>query len=1788
MAITRAIIKLGSTHQFIIALNQSFPEAIDDIRKELSDLLPQDAFAVFSVPRAATAADPINAWRNRVAEQARSHFLESLKPDLVFIPSLNEGLWDDTVVSVEKDAPYLTAVTLYDLIPLEDPERYLGGGSDRDAYLRRLDQLRRADLILPISQYVAQDAASKLDLNYDLMTVAHCGVERHFVPAGQSAAPRTSLLNEYGITRAYVMTASPLEARKNIEGLIAGFASMSATARDAHQLVLLGKMDAFARNYLSDLARNEGLPADTLVFPGFVPDSDLPFLYHGASVFAFPSLSEGFGLPLLEAMACGTPVVGSNRTSIPEVVGREDLLCDPTDAIAIGRAIERILSNPQLQADLRAYGPTRAASFTWEKAAATILDAFEALHLSATSTKPLLVTPDNGDSLNPGDKLCTMAYVLADVPVEHRLAGVDEAVIASLAELFDLTVIDRRSAGNTAPLSAWIEANCAVQDSDWLDTNTDWLDHIIYSTDVMADANLRRLMSCHPGSLLLTARLSMSQQALIGREIFDGAQLALLDLEGPRGLSAAAAALLSTEQVVALLHRDLAGRATNIIAEDNAHFISAEQQIGIFTTALSQDAERAFRIRVGVSDTAELIVVIPADEQAAKEAIRVFREATAGEEPARTLLVFREAAPPHSGLIAAGDVVTHLFGGVITVSGSLDSIYRGLLSSTDIVILDSALPERIKMLLAADAPVLHVFPFSGESFASSLAALLTPTDPRSSEEDDRKRDPNITGTAKARAAALHIQSLVRKCPLGTRDDALQAFARRLPAQVRGIRPDGNDIAQLAISLTRNEAHGRPAKLYIDVTAFAGARPSHRLNPTCRKWLEALFLQAGPDVRAVYADGDHFLLANEFTGRVCGIESPGLQDSVVIPIPGDRILGFDLCHAFPDTTFNALLSGRRRGLVISYVVLGSIAHDRAEFLPGLTKLLLAWSRETHLQLNTSISMLPRRIKARSSSWAPHQHHERVAALAAVGLCPNILLCDDIMSGSFTGEAVIADLSPRILELYESWEAQHQKSAAETTTKGSSAKDFGHVVTGHLLGSYSLAIINRILARTLEAAYPGQVRYQPVETTPINHTEGVPFNEKPLMIELSSRPPLMAQDEIVISHHYPILIPEGHYRLSLALFFWEESHVPKDTISLLSENFDAVISPARSVTKALIDSGLTIPIATIGQPVSIDCYAALAASRSPRDGQTTFLHVSSSFRRKGIDILLAAWAKAFTSADDVRLVIKTFPNPHNEVEQQVAELQALHADLAKIEIVNRDVEAIDMPQFYTEADVMVLPTRGEGYNLPALEAMAAGLPLIVTGHGGHRDFCSDQEARLLNYSFAKSESHVGGPHSMWAEPDVNDLVEALREHVDPNSFPAIEARRQHAMLAAMRESDAATWLHRYDMMIDELSKGSRRAPAHIAWVSTWAVQCGIAQYSSYLLDHFSETTRRHVRIICDTRTPPEPNADIAFTPVWEVSNVPKAEQILQAIIDSEAEAVVIQHQDGLLSWDQLGNIAKDRRLAGKATIAILHNAGNMIRCGDAQRASMLEGLAKLSRVLVHNIADINFLSSLGLSDNVALLPHGAFAKGQAPWPRRLGPTDAPVIGCHGFFFRHKGIDKLIRAAALLRQEWPHLKLRLVNAQFPGEGHDAYIHECRRLAASLNIADAIEWHQDFLPIEEINALLASCDVIALPYDESDDSASGAVRVSLASMVPLVATRVKIFAELEGAAEWAENNDPQVLADTLAALLRNPERRRTVQAAMHEWLLAHDWKHVAGTLEGMIHGLIMQHRTGWSDDRG
>ncbi len=1768
LAIAKALIRLGRGHDYRIVLSDAFPDTILDVRRALEGVLPQEHILIFSLPDRTSSTDPDNSWRTRAAEILRGHFINGLSPDLLFVPSLFEGYWDRTVVSVEP-APYPVAVTLHDLIPLEYPHQHLPGENDRAGYLHKIANVRQADLLIAISDFVAGEATTRLGIAPDRVVSTPSGVDNWFRIAAPGTIDRAELMRRYGISRPFVLNTSPLEFRKNIEGLVAGFASMRADIRARHQLVIVGKMSAHGYRHVAALAAAEGLAEDAVLLAGFVPDEDLVALYNECELFAFASLSEGFGLPVLEAMACGAPVVGSSTTSIPEVIGRDDLLFDPLDASAMGRAMERVLADPALQAELRAYGPARAATFSWEKAATAVLAAFERSHADRGARF------GSSPPVRSATGRLRIALVASTMAPQHYLADRAIALATALAERHEVIVICQESAAD----DQWVRGAFETRDPAWLDTHAASFDHIVYSADPTAGDHFIEIMAEHPGMLVLHEPLGRPPAALpIDGRLPLGLQRALFATRGYAGLIDALAGNIPPMQVHAMASEQLRKHATVTLGK------SSEAGAEPFMPPLVRSAVAAamFRAEQDIPAGVPLVAGFATDEEAAAPLVQAFRSSRAAQEANGYMVLYVAAERPR----AATDPAGRMFGNVVRLD-TLDTVYRGLASAADISVLAAGLPASFRIGIVQDAARCGQAPAwtatAGAIDIFALGAAIDAGHTIATRNAVRSTDPIQLPAPLPADLVDRIEGALRVPRSGIATDR-HALVAALPAVVRGVRPDSGDLAAFAVAMARNEAHHRSPATYCDISAFAAPGATRRLDPLSREFLQTVLHRGGRGMRAVYADGARFIEANHYLHKLIGLEAASVPDRSVDIRPGDRVIGFDILASFQSPSFPALQNAVEQGGAIGYAVAALAARDRGDLLAEISDLALAWTQGRPASTNSHVTP-PDAIAFRPAGSEARPAAATVERLIGAAIPVDILAVDgQMLRLADTGvpePAFVPETLPEAAKAAA--ERLAIASAQPVRLRPGLPADLRYVITGHLLGSYSLAIINRNLARTLEQAHPGKVRYLPVETVPIDHTEGVPMAEKAQMIELSARPALAGGNEIVISNHYPVLLPEGDYRLALALFFWEESHVPAKTVRLLARGFDGIISPTQVVTHALIDSGLNIPVATIGQPADLTPYTALAASRRPRKGVATFLHVSSSFRRKGVDVLLAAWARAFTSTDDVRLVIKTFPNPHNDVEQQVAALSAANPQLATIEIVNRDALAEEMPDFYAAADVMVLPSRGEGYNLPALEAMAAGLPLIVTGHGGHRDFCGPGEARMIAYRFARSESHVGGSHSLWVEPDVDDLARALREQIDPAEAPAIEARRRQAIVAAAEESDPDAWLRRQAAMISDLLTKPNGGPPRTAWVSTWDVQCGIAQYSSYLLGGMSEAARARTIVLCDERTVPQRGADMVHDPVWVVGQAPKADVLAEAVERHDVEAVVIQHQDGLISWNEIGRIGSHPGFADKVTIAVLHNARNLHRVGGDELPMILAGLAAMSRVLVHNLSDINFLLSLGVSRNVALLPHGAFASPVVPWPRGLDRDDDPVIGCHGFFFRHKGIDKLIRAAAILRREWPGLRLRLVNARFPGSEHDAIIAECQQLAAELGMADAIEWHLDFLPVARINELLAGCDMLVLPYDESDDSASGAVRVSLSSMVPIVATRVQIFAELGDAVAWADDNDPDVLAATIAPLLRSPAKRRAVQAGMHEWLTAHDWQRVAGTLEGMIEGLVRQKRLGW-----
>lgn len=760
------------------------------------------------------------------------------------------------------------------------------------------------------------------------------------------------------------------------------------------------------------------------------------------------------------------------------------------------------------------------------------------------------------------------------------------------------------------------------------------------------------------------------------------------------------------------------------------------------------------------------------------------------------------------------------------------------------------------------------------------------------------------------------------------------------------------------------------------------------------------------------------------------------------------------------------------------------------------------------------------------------------------------------------------------------------------------DLRFSVIGHMNGSYSIAAVNRRLAVALEGAQLGTVRVEQIEGQPVRDLSRVPAAERAIIAGLAAREPHEDGPAVEIAQHWPVWVPPRPADLKLAWVAWEESLVPLDMVRLLNERFQGVLAQTRFVAKVLVDSGVCLPVRVMGCAPDLDPFTALGADRAAapvRPHPTSaapfvFLHVSSCFPRKGVDALLAAYAKAFRRHDPVRLVVKGFPNPHNDVPEQIARLRALDPDAPEIVIINKDIVIKDLVALYAGADALVLPTRGEGFNVPAAEALAAGVPLIVTGYSGQTDFAGPNVARQVDFRFARSRSHLNSHGSVWAEPDVDDLAAAMREVFDAAADTMeVFARVERGRHAAVPLGDGAAWAARVrDIAIDLLSLGPRDkwvAPS-VAWVTTWNIRCGIATYSRYLLDFYPDASR-DIRVLCDERTPTAdlvPRGGPAARIAWRMGDPTSADRLASEIAATGARAVVIQHQQGLIGWETLAILLRDDRLAGIEIVLILHTLLELRGLPNCDR--IIDEFRRVSRILVHNVRELNLLKAWGLINNVTLFPHGALRPTvERHHARDLPKRAAPVIGTYGFMLADKGFDALIEALAVVRNDWPAATLRMVTAEHPAAESADAIARCQALAQSLGLADAVEWHTDFLPDEASLALLSCCDLLVLPRRETPESASGAARIAMASRVPVLVTPVEIFDEMGDALIRASGLDSSALASGIAAALRDQKLRDQTVDQADQWLEAHDWARLSERLHGMISGLVANQR--WSRPR-
>ncbi|MCC7355738.1 MAG: glycosyltransferase family 4 protein [Anaerolineae bacterium] len=298
-----------------------------------------------------------------LAEQLRlPGIARALRLDLFHSPYYIKPYW----------LPCPSILTLYDIISHTHPSSLPSARARLLFEVTTRLALRSARLVLTLSE----DAAKALNRYYRVspgkIVVTPGAAAARFSPASPEAI--AAMRTRYGLPPAYILYLGINKPHKNLVRLVEAWSKVSLKEKASIALVLAGREDTRYSDYRQRVLEL-GLGAGVR-FLGDVAEADLPALYSGALAFSFPSLAEGFGLPVLEAMACGTPVVCSNLSSLPEVVGDAALLIDPYDVDALAAAICRVLADEGLRREMRAKGLIQAATFSWERTARETLAAY--------------------------------------------------------------------------------------------------------------------------------------------------------------------------------------------------------------------------------------------------------------------------------------------------------------------------------------------------------------------------------------------------------------------------------------------------------------------------------------------------------------------------------------------------------------------------------------------------------------------------------------------------------------------------------------------------------------------------------------------------------------------------------------------------------------------------------------------------------------------------------------------------------------------------------------------------------------------------------------------------------------------------------------------------------------------------------------------------------------------------------------------------------------------------------------------------------------------------------------------------------------------------------------------------------------------------------------------------------------------------------------------------------------------------------------------------------------------
>lgn len=416
--------------EIILLLNGHLVDGEKDIRAAYSGLLDPRSFKVWYPLLPASWGASRNVARRLASQAIREWAIREVSPDCVLVSSLFEGCGDDVVSSITSCDMPPTAVVFYDLIPYLFPDQYLVNSTLRGWYEDKVRHLQRADRLLAISEASRREVITHLGMPEGRVTNISSGIDAENFRKPGAAWSETAA--KYGVSGRYLLYAGAADPRKNLEAFLRAFGSLPASETSDVSIVLVGQVTDGQKKALGKIARALPGGSKQVIFAGHVSDEELIAFYRNALAFVFPSLHEGFGLPLLEAMVVGCPVIASNCSAFPEVVGVSEALFDPLSVESMAGLIGKVIRDREYREWLVGEQSKRVSLFSWCSVADRVWSAMRSLVASAPGEfvetsgqgRPSLVASVAAElrrsGASPGD------FVLAAEAIERTVAGLQD------------------------------------------------------------------------------------------------------------------------------------------------------------------------------------------------------------------------------------------------------------------------------------------------------------------------------------------------------------------------------------------------------------------------------------------------------------------------------------------------------------------------------------------------------------------------------------------------------------------------------------------------------------------------------------------------------------------------------------------------------------------------------------------------------------------------------------------------------------------------------------------------------------------------------------------------------------------------------------------------------------------------------------------------------------------------------------------------------------------------------------------------------------------------------------------------------------------------------------------------------------------------------------------------------------------------------------------------------------------------------------------------------------------